>query len=126
MHMDSMPAKLEPRGCHCMLRAHSNLHARPQDALRRCKLWTEHRSQLQVLDNVSGVLRPGRMTLLLGPPASGKSTLLQALAGALQLGPHLQVQFPLHHINVYGYRTHPQLAQRLACVMDPSFGTAMQ
>jgi ABC-type cobalamin/Fe3+-siderophores transport system ATPase subunit len=30
------------------------------------------------------------MTLLLGPPASGKSTLLQALAGTLRPGRHLQ------------------------------------
>ncbi|XP_020113539.1 ABC transporter G family member 51 [Ananas comosus] len=38
---------------------------------------------LTILDSVSGVVRPGRMTLLLGPPASGKSTLLLALAGKL-------------------------------------------
>ncbi|XP_077234885.1 ABC transporter G family member 39-like isoform X2 [Tasmannia lanceolata] len=37
----------------------------------------------KILDNVSGVLRPSRMTLLLGPPGSGKSTLLLALAGKL-------------------------------------------
>ncbi|XP_072954744.1 ABC transporter G family member 51 [Typha angustifolia] len=38
---------------------------------------------LTILDNVSGVVKPGRMTLLLGPPASGKTTLLLALAGKL-------------------------------------------
>ncbi|KAJ4751592.1 Pleiotropic drug resistance subfamily G protein [Rhynchospora pubera] len=38
---------------------------------------------LTILDNVSGVIKPGRMTLLLGPPASGKSTLLRALSGKL-------------------------------------------
>ena len=36
-----------------------------------------------VLNRVSGALQPGRITLLLGPPASGKSTLLKALTGAL-------------------------------------------
>ncbi|KAG2491996.1 hypothetical protein HYH03_009726 [Edaphochlamys debaryana] len=36
-----------------------------------------------ILDAGSGVLRPGRMTLLLGPPGSGRSTLLKALAGQL-------------------------------------------
>lgn len=38
---------------------------------------------LTILDNVSGSLKPGRMTLLLGPPSSGKTTLLLALAGKL-------------------------------------------
>ncbi|KAK1562055.1 hypothetical protein Q3G72_005413 [Acer saccharum] len=33
--------------------------------------------------DVSGVVRPSRMTLLLGPPASGKTTLMLALAGKL-------------------------------------------
>lgn len=36
-----------------------------------------------ILDNVSGIIRPSRMTLLLGPPSSGKTTLLLALAGRL-------------------------------------------
>ncbi len=31
----------------------------------------------------SGTLRPGRLTLLLGPPSSGKSTLLKALSDKL-------------------------------------------
>ncbi|KAK7352741.1 hypothetical protein VNO80_18169 [Phaseolus coccineus] len=36
-----------------------------------------------VLDGVSGIIKPKRMTLLLGPPSSGKTTLLLALAGRL-------------------------------------------
>ncbi|XP_065869416.1 pleiotropic drug resistance protein 1-like [Euphorbia lathyris] len=36
-----------------------------------------------ILKDVSGVLKPSRMTLLLGPPSSGKTTLLLALAGKL-------------------------------------------
>ncbi|XP_062178966.1 ABC transporter G family member 42-like [Phragmites australis] len=38
---------------------------------------------LTILKDVSGVVRPARMTLLLGPPSSGKTTLLLALAGKL-------------------------------------------
>ncbi|CAM6029266.1 unnamed protein product [Sphagnum balticum] len=38
---------------------------------------------LTILDNVSGIIKPGRLTLLLGPPSSGKTTLLLALAGKL-------------------------------------------
>ncbi|KAG2491492.1 hypothetical protein HYH03_010071, partial [Edaphochlamys debaryana] len=36
-----------------------------------------------ILDAGSGLLPPGRMTLLLGPPGSGRSLLLRALAGQL-------------------------------------------
>ena len=35
---------------------------------------------------MSGTVPAGRICLLLGPPASGKSTLLQALAGKLDEG----------------------------------------
>ncbi|DBB03271.1 TPA: hypothetical protein ACH3X3_010666 [Trebouxia sp. C0006] len=38
-------------------------------------------SKLHALKNVSGVLKPGRTTLLVGPPGAGKSVLLQLLAG---------------------------------------------
>ncbi|KAJ0075534.1 hypothetical protein Patl1_34364 [Pistacia atlantica] len=41
------------------------------------------KKHLQILQDVSGIIKPGRMTLLLGPPASGKTTLLLALAGKL-------------------------------------------
>ncbi|KAI4304728.1 hypothetical protein MLD38_040203 [Melastoma candidum] len=36
---------------------------------------------VKILQNVSGIIKPSRMTLLLGPPGAGKTTLLQALAG---------------------------------------------
>lgn len=36
-----------------------------------------------ILKDVSGYVKPCRMTLLLGPPGSGKTTLLLALAGKL-------------------------------------------
>ncbi|KDP46501.1 hypothetical protein JCGZ_08473 [Jatropha curcas] len=46
-------------------------------------LFHPNKLSLTILNDVSGVIKPGRMTLLLGPPGSGKSTLLLALAGKL-------------------------------------------
>ncbi|CAA2946671.1 ABC transporter G family member 29-like [Olea europaea subsp. europaea] len=40
---------------------------------------TRHR----ILRDISGIVKPSRMTLLLGPPSCGKTTLLLALAGKL-------------------------------------------
>ncbi|CAN4095920.1 unnamed protein product [Withania somnifera] len=45
--------------------------------------------QITILKDVSGMIKPSRMTLLLGPPSSGKTTLLLALAG--KLDPTLKV-----------------------------------
>ncbi len=39
--------------------------------------------ELKVLDSISGTLVAGRMTLIIGHPGSGKSSLLRALAGRL-------------------------------------------
>ncbi|XP_072974963.1 ABC transporter G family member 41-like isoform X2 [Typha angustifolia] len=41
------------------------------------------RANITILKDVSGVIKPSRMTLLLGPPGCGKTTLLLALAGKL-------------------------------------------
>ncbi|KAL0927349.1 hypothetical protein M5K25_001513 [Dendrobium thyrsiflorum] len=37
--------------------------------------------EVSILKDVSGILKPARMTLLLGPPRSGKTTLLSSLTG---------------------------------------------
>ncbi|CAI5536089.1 unnamed protein product, partial [Closterium sp. Naga37s-1] len=50
-------------------------------ALHSLGVSLDARRPYPILHGCSGVLRPGRMTLLLGPPGAGKSTLLQALAG---------------------------------------------
>ncbi|KAK6153626.1 hypothetical protein DH2020_013265 [Rehmannia glutinosa] len=41
------------------------------------------KTKLTILKDASGIIKPSRMTLLLGPPSSGKTTLLLALAGKL-------------------------------------------
>ncbi|KAF5200483.1 Abc transporter g family member [Thalictrum thalictroides] len=38
---------------------------------------------ISILRDLSGIIKPSRLTLLLGPPSSGKTTLLMALAGKL-------------------------------------------
>ncbi|KFK38987.1 hypothetical protein AALP_AA3G185300 [Arabis alpina] len=47
-------------------------------------------TKLTILRDASGIIKPSRMTLLLGPPSSGKTTLLLALAG--KLDPSLKVK----------------------------------
>ncbi|KAK4369497.1 hypothetical protein RND71_013289 [Anisodus tanguticus] len=44
-------------------------------------LFPSKKRVVKILEDVSGIIRPSRMTLLLGPPGSGKTTLLKALAG---------------------------------------------
>uniref|UniRef100_A0A2P2LLK0 ABC transporter G family member 32-like n=1 Tax=Rhizophora mucronata TaxID=61149 RepID=A0A2P2LLK0_RHIMU len=57
--------------------------------LRQLHIYKGNRTKLTILDNISAIIRPSRLTLLLGPPSSGKTTLLLALAG--RLGRNLQV-----------------------------------
>ncbi|KAK2418391.1 pleiotropic drug resistance protein [Trifolium repens] len=41
------------------------------------------KKNIRILKDVSGIIKPSRMTLLLGPPGSGKTTLLKTLAESL-------------------------------------------
>ncbi|KAK8574737.1 hypothetical protein V6N12_062421 [Hibiscus sabdariffa] len=44
---------------------------------------SKQEATISILNDASGIIKPGRMTLLLGPPGCGKSTLLLALSGKL-------------------------------------------
>lgn len=46
-------------------------------------------SKITIINGVRGIIKPGRMTLLLGPPGCGKTTFLKALSG--NLGKSLKV-----------------------------------
>ncbi|WRX26795.1 ABC transporter-like [Theobroma cacao] len=51
--------------------------------LNEVGILSSRKKHLTILNDVSGIIKPGRLTLLLGPPSSGKTTLLLALAGKL-------------------------------------------
>ncbi|XP_021904036.1 pleiotropic drug resistance protein 2-like [Carica papaya] len=57
-----------------------------EEVLVFLRLFPSNKRVLNILKNVSGIVKPSRMTLLLGPPGSGKTTLLQALAGKFDKG----------------------------------------
>lgn len=49
-----------------------------------CLKGAEKTTPVRILDGISGVLRPGRITLLLGPPSCGKTTFMKLLSGRLK------------------------------------------
>ncbi|XP_022154870.1 pleiotropic drug resistance protein 1-like [Momordica charantia] len=51
--------------------------------LANLHILSSKKKKLTILHDASGIIKPSRMTLLLGPPDSGKTTLLLALAGRL-------------------------------------------
>jgi ABC-type multidrug transport system fused ATPase/permease subunit len=51
--------------------------------LNRLNILSTKKKQVSILHDVSGIIKPCRMTLLLGPPGSGKTTFLLGLAGKL-------------------------------------------
>ncbi|GLT42708.1 hypothetical protein SLA2020_166940 [Shorea laevis] len=79
----------------------------------RCNM---QRINIKILKDVSGIIKPSRMTLLLGPPGCGKTTLLQALAG--NLNPSLEVT---GEITYNGYKLSefvPQKTSAYVCQYD--------
>ncbi|GMI77982.1 Arabidopsis thaliana ATP-binding cassette G36, PLEIOTROPIC DRUG RESISTANCE 8 [Hibiscus trionum] len=56
---------------------------------------------LTILKDASGIIKPSRMTLLLGPPSSGKTTLLLALADKLDKSLRVRGE-----VSYNGYKLH--------------------
>ncbi|KAK9281885.1 hypothetical protein L1049_004792 [Liquidambar formosana] len=71
------------------------------------------KKHLTILQDVSGIIKPCRMTLLLGPPASGKTTLLLALAG--KLDSDLKVS---GRVTYNGHDMHEFVPQRTAAYIS--------
>ncbi|XP_008804599.1 ABC transporter G family member 42-like [Phoenix dactylifera] len=71
------------------------------------------RAHLTILKDATGIIKPSRMTLLLGPPSSGKTTLLLALAG--KLDPSLKVR---GDVTYNGFRFDEFVRQKTAAYVS--------
>ncbi|KAG6550310.1 hypothetical protein Mapa_008271 [Marchantia paleacea] len=54
-----------------------------EDILQSLCIPISKKTKIPILRELSGIIKPGRLTLLLGPPGSGKTSFLRALAGKL-------------------------------------------
>ncbi|KAH7290028.1 hypothetical protein KP509_30G029300 [Ceratopteris richardii] len=52
-----------------------------ESLLTKLHITKTRKAKFPILEDLSGIIKPSRMTLLLGPPGSGKSTFLKALCG---------------------------------------------
>ncbi|PWA63814.1 plant PDR ABC transporter associated [Artemisia annua] len=67
-------------------RAHPSLYNVTFNAIQHATIiWARYlkKKNVNTLRSITGIIKPSRMTLLLGPPGAGKTTLLLALAGKL-------------------------------------------
>ncbi|KAK7261880.1 hypothetical protein RIF29_28203 [Crotalaria pallida] len=71
------------------------------------------KKHVTILKDVSGIIKPRRMTLLLGPPGSGKTTLLLALSG--KLDPSLEVN---GKVTYNGHEMNEFVPQRTAAYIS--------
>ncbi|CAH9075903.1 unnamed protein product [Cuscuta europaea] len=71
------------------------------------------KTKLTILKHASGIIKPSRMTLLLGPPSSGKTSLLLALAG--KLDPALKVK---GEITYNGHKLREFVAQKTSAYIS--------
>ncbi|CAK9145272.1 unnamed protein product [Ilex paraguariensis] len=72
-----------------------------------------HANKIEILQGVHGIIKPSRMTLLLGPPGCGKTTLLRALAGKLDQS--LKV---LGDISYNGYKLNEFVPQKTSAYIS--------
>ncbi|KAK9075025.1 hypothetical protein SSX86_003344 [Deinandra increscens subsp. villosa] len=54
-----------------------------ESTLQFIGLTPSKKRKVKILQSINGIIKPSRMTLLLGPPGAGKTTLLLALSGKL-------------------------------------------
>ncbi|KAJ9181423.1 hypothetical protein P3X46_009555 [Hevea brasiliensis] len=78
-----------------------------ENILGLIRLAPSKKRKIQILQDISGIVKPSRMTLLLGPPGAGKTTLLLALAG--KLDPNLK---EIGKITYCGHELHEFIPRR--------------
>lgn len=69
--------------------------------------------KIGIINDVSGIIKPGRMTLLLGPPGCGKTSLLLALSG--NLNKSLKVA---GEVSYNGYKLEEFVAQKTSAYIS--------
>ncbi|XVE63169.1 hypothetical protein DITRI_Ditri06bG0178800 [Diplodiscus trichospermus] len=72
-----------------------------------------HQAKICLLSDISGIIKPGRMTLLLGPPGCGKTSLLKALSGNLSLSLKLTGE-----ISYNGYKLEEFVPQKTSAYIS--------
>ncbi|GFP96776.1 pleiotropic drug resistance protein 1 [Phtheirospermum japonicum] len=84
-----------------------------QGVLNYLHILPSKKKHISILQDVSGIIRPCRTTLLLGPPSSGKTTLLLALAGKLDSSLKLS-----GNVTYNGHRMNEFVPQRTAAYIS--------
>ncbi|PIA42747.1 hypothetical protein AQUCO_02000299v1 [Aquilegia coerulea] len=84
-----------------------------ESALETFGIRLTKRRKLTIIKDVSGIIKPSRMALLLGPPSSGKTTLLLALAG--KLDPSLEAK---GEISYNGYKLKEFVPQKTSAYIS--------
>ncbi|KAH9666887.1 ABC transporter G family member 40 [Citrus sinensis] len=83
--------------------------------LNSLNILPSRKKHLTILKDVSGIIRPGRMTLLLGPPGSVKTTLLLALAGKLDSSLKNRCDISQHDVHIGEMTVRETLAFSARC-----------
>ncbi|KAJ0405196.1 hypothetical protein ATCC90586_008824 [Pythium insidiosum] len=88
----------------------------PLKQLARKALAREHVLHKDVLRNLTGVFRPGRLTLVLGPPGSGKSALLKILSGRFPIDRNITFSGDISYNDMRRHEIRDRLPRYVAYV----------